>query len=306
MRLLDQTLASNLDDKLAYEFVCEKGCELATPPLRWLIGTELERYRTEAKLSRNEAAARAGVTAAKINNLELGRQAQDPEDLATLLIAYGVPDRDIDRLTNLTGRADESMWWGPWAAVVPDWLKTMVGLEGLAESVFTFQPLIIPGLLQTQEYASAITANSRSIRPDHGERFVGFRMARTRRLTDPERQLSLHAVITESALRLAVGSPEVRRAQLRHLVEMADLPNVTIQVVRPEDGPHPALGGNFVILDFGSAARPVVYVELKDGAVYLQADVEVAAYTMVASDLQRVAISPEQSREYIASMLEQQ
>lgn len=273
--------------------------------LRWLIGSDLARYREEAGLSLAEASARTGISKAKLHHLEFGRQAQDPDDIAKLLSAYGVPDRDVDRLTNLSDRADQANWLAPWAAVVPDWLKTMVGLEGLAESVFTFQPSVIPGLLQTHDYASAITANARSIRPDHGERFVGFRMARTRRLTDTERPLSLHAVITEAALRLAVGSEQVRREQLEHLVSIADFPNITIQVVRPEDGPHPALGGNFVILDFDLAARPVVYVELKDQAVYLQDSEQVAAYTMVASDVQRVAMSPEQSRELIASMLKQ-
>lgn len=281
-----------------------EGYELATPPLRWLIGTELERYRTEAKLSRADAAARAGFTSSKINNLELGRQAQDPDDIAQLLTAYGVPDRDIDRLTNLTGRADEATWWAPWAAVVPDWLKTYVGLEALAESAFCYQPGAIPGLLQTQEYAAAMTASAKSLRQDHGERFVRFRMARTRRLTDPDRPLAVDAVIPEAALRLAVGSPDVKREQLEHLLTITELPTVNIQIVRPEDGPHAALSsGGFVVLNFGEAARPVTYVEIKDGALYLQEEGQVEAYTMVAADLQRVALSPEQSREAIADVL---
>jgi hypothetical protein len=183
-------------------------------------------------------------------------------------------------------------------------VRTYVGLEALAVHAFCFQPFAIPGLLQTQDYAAAVTANAKSIRPDHGERFVKFRMARTQRLTDPARPLALDAVIPEGALRLAVGTPEVRREQLRHLLAMAELPTVTIQVVRPEDGPHSGLSsGGFVVLDFGSAARPVVYVELKDGAVYLQEEMQVDAYTMVVADLQQVAMSPEQSRELIASML---
>ncbi len=276
----------------------------AAAPLRWLIGTELARYREEARLSLNEASARSGIGKAKLHHMEGGRQAQDPDDIATLLTAYNVPARDIDRLTTLTGRADEATWWAPWAAVVPDWLKTYVGLEALADRAFCYQPAAIPGLLQTQEYAAAVTASAKSIRPDHGERFVKFRMARTRRLTDPERPLSVDAVIPEAALRLAVGTPDVRRDQLKHLLTISELPTVTIQVVRPEDGPHSALSsGGFVVLDFGEAARPVVYVELKDGAVYLQAEDQVEAYTMVASDLQRVALSPEQSREFIAEML---
>lgn len=277
----------------------------STSALRWLIGTELKRIRTEARLTIAQAAEKTGMSQPKVAHLEVGRQAQDPDDIAALLTAYGVPDRDIDRLTNLSGRADEATWWGPWAQVVPDWLKTYVGLEALAESVFTFEALVIPGLLQTQEYAAAMTASAKSLRPDHGERFVRFRMARTRRLTDPERPLSLHAVIPEGALRLAVGTPDVRREQLQHLLSMADHSTVTIQIVRPEDGPHSALGGGFVTLDFGSAARPVVYLEHKDGALYLQEETQVDAYTMVANDLRQVAMSPEQSREYIALMLKQ-
>lgn len=277
----------------------------ATPPLRWLIGRELERHRKDAKLTLDEAAGRSRVTRYKVNNLERGIQAQDPQDIAALLAAYGVAARDIDRLTTLTGRADEAMWWAPWEQVVPDWLRTYVGLEALAERVFVFEALIVHGLLQTPDYAAAVTASSRSIRQDHGERFVSFRMARARRLIDPERPLQLHAVIPESALRLAVGSPDVRREQLQHLLTVSELPNVTIQVVRPEDGPHSALGGGFAQLDFGNVAQGVVYVELKDGAVYLQDPDQVDAYTMLAADLAQVAMSPEQSRELIASMLKQ-
>jgi transcriptional regulator with XRE-family HTH domain len=271
--------------------------------LRWLIGTELARYRNDARLSLTDAAARTGISKAKLNHLETGRQQQDPDDIATLLSAYGAQQRDIDRLTSLTGRADDAAWWAPWAQVVPDWLKTYVGLEGLAEQEFTFEPTIIPGLLQTQEYAAAITANSPRVRPDHNERFVGFRMARTRRLTDPERALHLHAVVTEAALRLAVGDLELRRAQLRHLLDMAKQPTVTIQVIRPEDGPHTALTGPFMLLDFGTAARPVVYVELQDGALYLQDPDQVATYKLVARDLRQVALGPEQSIAYIQEMV---
>jgi hypothetical protein len=230
------------------------------------------------------------------------RQHQDPDDIAKVLTAYGAPLRDVDRLASLTGRADDATWWAPWAAVVPDWLKTFVGLEGLADEEFTFEPTIIPGLLQTQEYAAAITASSPPVRRDHGERFVGFRMARTRRLTDPDRALRLHAVLTDGALRLAVGSEELRRAQLQHLVEVAKLPTVTLQVVRPEDGLHTAIAGPFMILDF-DAARPICYVELKDGAIYLQEPDQVSTYRMVARDLEQVALGPEQSIAHIEAMM---
>jgi transcriptional regulator with XRE-family HTH domain len=271
-------------------------------PLRWLIGSELASYREQAGMTLSQVSAITGISTGKLHHLENGRQQQDPEDIAALLEAYGRPARDVDRLTALSGRADEATWWAPWAAVVPDWFRTFVTLEGLATEEVVFEPLVIPGLLQTQEYAAAITADAKNIRPDHGERTVSFRMARAARLTDPDRPLRLHAVIPEWALRLAVGSQEVRNEQLRHLVEMTHLPTVTIQVLRPEDGPHSAMNGGFVALDFGSAARPVVYLEQKDGAMYLQDDLQVEAYRFVASDLAQVAMGPEQSRELITSL----
>jgi transcriptional regulator with XRE-family HTH domain len=271
-------------------------------PLRWLIGVELARYRNAAKLSLTEASDHSGISRAKLGHLETGRQQQDPDDIARLLATYQVDQSDIDRIISLTSRADDATWWAPWAQVVPDWLKTFVGLEGLAESEFVFECIIIPGLLQTEQYAAALTANTPRVRADHSERFVGFRIARTRRLTDPERPLKVHAVLTDGALRLAVGDPELRQAQLRHLLAMAKLPTVTIQVVRPEDGPHTALTGQFVVLGFESV-RSIGYVELHDGALYLQDADQVRTYSMVANDLQRAALSPERSIALIQSMI---
>ncbi|MDQ2882245.1 MAG: helix-turn-helix domain-containing protein [Actinomycetota bacterium] len=271
-------------------------------PLRWLVGVELARYRNTAQLSLTEASQLSGISRAKLGHLETGRQQQDPHDIARLLAGYGAGQADIDRLISLTSRADEARWWAPWAQVVPDWLKTFVGLEGLAESEFVFEPMLIPGLLQTEQYAAAVTANTPRVRADYSERFVDLRIARTRRLTDTERPLRLHAVITEGALRLAVGDPELRRAQLRHLLAMAQLPTVTIQVVRPEDGPHTALTGQFAVLGFANV-RSIGYVELNDGAVYLQDAEQVQSYMMVAEDLQRVALDPNGSISFIQSVV---
>lgn len=271
-------------------------------PLRWLIGIELARHRNQARLSLTDAAARTGYSRAKVGHLETGRQQQTPDEIRLLLRHYGTDRDDIERLISLTGRADEASWWAPWAMVVPDWFTTFVGLERLAEREFVFEPIVLPGLLQTEQYAAAITAETPRVRGDHGERFVAFRIARASRLTDPDRRLQLHAVLAEAALRLAIGDEELRQAQLRHLVTMAALPNVTIQVVRPEDGLHAAGAGQFVVLDF-EPVRSIGYVELIDGAVYLQDPDQVLTYTTVAKSLSRTALDPERSVELIKSMI---
>ena len=273
-------------------------------PLRWLIGTELERRRLSAQLTVAQASDATGIGRPKISHLEKGRQHQDPDDIALLLTAYGAPQHEIDQLRSLTGRSHEATWWTPWARVVPDWLKMFAGLEALADREFAFEPMLIPGLLQTADYAAAITTGSPRLRPDHTERFANFRVARAQRITDVDRPLLLQAVINEAALRLAVGTPDLRNAQLRHLLATADLPTVTLQVLRPEDGMHTATAGSFALLQFESA-RPVCYVEIADDAFYLQEQDAIETYLTVAEDLRQVALSPDKSAAYIESMLPQ-
>ncbi|GIL29242.1 helix-turn-helix domain-containing protein [Actinocatenispora comari] len=269
--------------------------------LRWLIGVELINYRKESTLTQAEATRRTGIGKAKLSSMESGRYQQHPDDVTALLNAYGVAQRDIDRITSLTGRAESRSWLAPWSHVVPDWFRTFVGLEGLATAEFAYDPLIIPGLLQTMEYAEELTRATGFVRPDHSERFVSFRLARARRLT-ADTPLALHAVIGDAALRLTVGDVELRRAQYQHLVELAKQPNITIQVIRPEDGPHGAGTGQFVILEFDKA-RPIAYSELLDGASYVQDQDQVATYRMAADSARTVALSPEKSMALLRSMI---
>ncbi|MFK3982019.1 helix-turn-helix domain-containing protein [Micromonospora sp. NPDC050397] len=269
--------------------------------LRWLIGAELSRYRRDVPMSLSELATASGIGKPKLGHMESGRYQQFPDDIGTVLRACGAAEPAIDRLTSLATRSDAKTWWAPWANVMPDWFKTYVGLEGLAEGAFVFESMVIPGLLQTEEYAQALTIGTGFVRPDHAERFVSFRQTRARRLTEDE-PLTLHAVIGEAALRLRVNGDQTRRDQLAHLVTMSELPNVTVQVVRPEDGPHAAGAiGKFVVLEFGKV-RPIAYTELLDGAMYVQDPDSVRTYSMVAENLRQVALSPADSRAMIREL----
>lgn len=268
--------------------------------LRWLIGVELANFRKQATVAPQEVLDSTGIAKSKLSSMENGRYQQHPDDIAKLLNVYGASQRDIDRLSSLAGNAIGRTWWAPWKHVVPDWVKTFVGLEGLAESEFVFEPMVLPGLLQTEEYAQAITEATGFVRRDHSERFVSFRQARAKRLTDDE-PLALHAVIGEAALRLTVGTPEVRKAQYKHLLNMAKLPTITIQVLRPEDGPHTVTTGQLVVLDFAQA-QSVAYAERLDGSVYVQDQDDVHTYKMAVENLQSVAIAPAKSLALIRSL----
>ncbi|QKW15665.1 helix-turn-helix transcriptional regulator [Verrucosispora sp. NA02020] len=269
--------------------------------LRWLIGAELGRYRREAAMTLTELADRTGIGKPKLGHMETGRYQQFPDDIAAVLSACGGDQPAIDRLTALATRSDAKTWWAPWANVMPDWFKTYVGLEGLADGAFVFESMVIPGLLQTESYAQALTLGTGFVRPDHAERFVSFRQTRAHRLTDDD-PLTLHAVVGEAALRLRVNGDETRQAQLVHLAAMSELPNVTVQVLRPEDGPHAATPlGKFVLLDFAHV-RPIAYTEVLDGAMYVQDPDGVRTYKMVADNLRQVALSPAESRALIREL----
>jgi hypothetical protein len=259
--------------------------------LRWLIGVELRNYRNQAGVTTAVAAKAIGCSAGKVTHLETGRNQQRPDEVEGLLRYYGAPASAVERLSSLAGRADQRAWWAPWTDVVPDWLATFVGLEGLASAVSTYEPILVPGLLQTEGYARAVTYATPRVRGDHAERFVALRLARAARLTGDD-LLLLHAVIGEAALRLDIGDPEIMRSQCRHLLALSERPNVTIQVLRPEDGLHRGVTGAFHVLEF-SDVRPIAYVEIQDGALYVQDTAQVENYLASARNLASVALDPD-------------
>jgi len=266
--------------------------------LRWLIGAELKNARNRAGLSITQLADKSGIGRPKLGHMESGKYTQYPADITKFLEACNATQPDIERLSSLAGKTDEKSWWAPYATVLPDWNRTYVGLEGMASHMFTYEPVVLPGLLQTAEYAETLTEAVGFVRADHAERFVEFRRARAERLTAEDQPLHLHAVIEEGALRRVIGDSELMARQYEHLLAMAEVDNVVIQIARPADGPHAAAPGQFTILDF-DLAQSIAFIEQIDGAVYAQDRDAVNAYKMVSENLERVALNPAKSQELI-------
>ena len=270
--------------------------------LRWLIGTELRQARMRADKTQAEAGKFLGCSQAKINYLEIGKTQQQPEEVVKLLRFYESDVSHVDRLASLAGRADRGTWWAPFSDIVPDWLKTFVGLEGLAVAEFVYCPLLLHGLLQTRDYASALLVNNLRVPVVDVERVVKLRMARQSRLTDEDSPLTFTAVIEESVLDRLVGGADVMRDQLAHLVDLADRDNVTLHVMPLGVPVHDGLDGKFMVLEFADA-QSIGYVEFPDGAVYVQDQDQVAAYTKAAERLRSAALSRADSVAAIKSRL---
>lgn len=236
--------------------------------------------------------------------MESGRNQQQPAEITELLRYYNADQADIDRLAILAASADQQTWWAPWTAVVPDWLRTFVGLEGLASRVTDYATAVMPALLQTEEYSLGVTQGSGRVRPDHSERTVNLRMERQRRLYMEANPVHLTAFIEESVLDRPVGTPETMRAQFEHLLSTAKRENVELRVLPTSVGAHDGFAGPFTLLEF-TAAQAIVYVELVDGAVYVQDQEQIGGYEWIVARLyDEYALSEEDTIKAIQARLD--
>ena len=270
--------------------------------LRWLIGVELHNYRKRAGQTLAAAAKALGCSSGLVGHFEKGLYFPQPEQIAGLLAFYGAPSWDVERLASLSGRADQRTWLAPWNDIIPDWLKTYVGLEGLASYEINYSPLVLHALIQTEAYSRGATAGSARVRPDQVERLVGLRMERQRRLFSDIAPLRLTAIIEESVLDRPIGGNATMCEQLKHLVRLSSRDNIDVLVLPTAVGRHDSLEGMFSVLHF-EQAQSIGYIEYPDGAIYVQDQDQVAAYTRTAESLNSVALSSAESVEAITVRL---
>jgi transcriptional regulator with XRE-family HTH domain len=239
--------------------------------LRILLGAQLRRLREARRISVDDAGKMIGASHSKVSRLETGRVSFKDRDIATLLTLYGVTDEEQRTAFQLLTRsANAHGWWHDYSDILPSWFEAYLGLEEAAQSIRTYEIQFVPGLLQTEEYAHAVTMLGHQSAPaSEVERRVRLRMARQDLLVSPHSP-HLWAALDEAVLRRPVGRPGVMRRQLARLLEAAERPNVTIQVIPFQAGGHAAAGGPFSILRFAEPDLPdVVYLEQLTSALYL-------------------------------------
>lgn len=269
--------------------------------LRFLIGHDLRATRERSGLKQAGAGKMLGCSQAKINYLETGKTQQKPDEVTDLLRAYGAEVEHVDRMSSLAARADQGTWWAPFDDVLPNWFKTFVGLEGLAASASTYGSLLLPGQFQTSGYAAALLKGNLRVPPMDASQVVRARMAR-QRLTDAASPLRFRAIIEEYVLDRIVGGPQVMRAQLEHLLDLMRRDNVELHVMPVGVTVHDGLDGDFLLLDFDEA-QSIGYIEYPTGAIYVQGQDQVAAYTLSADRLCDAALSVSDSADVIAARI---
>lgn len=254
------------------------------------LASELRRLREAAGFTIDEVGEKLECSASKISRIETGHVGVTPRDVRDMLELYTIDDDQREALVQLAREARKKGWWHAYNEV---FTGAFVGLESDASSLRAHQALLIPGLLQTEDYTRVVI---RAIRPDHGEeeieRRVAARMTRQKLLSDAQPP-EYWAIIDEAVLHRMVGGTEIMRAQLLRLLQMAVLPHVTLQVVPFGAGAHAGMEGPFLILGFPEQADPdVVYVENTTTGSYLEEPSDVYRYTLMFDHLRAAALNP--------------
>jgi transcriptional regulator with XRE-family HTH domain len=270
--------------------------------LRILLGAQLRRLRESRGISATEAARAIRASESKISRIELGRSSVREVDVADLLDLYGITDTtEREQLLNLASQSNEHGWWRHYQDVLPAWFQAYLGLEESARFIRSFDVQFVPGLLQTEEYSQAVIELG-SYSYESTERMVQVRQERQRRFAAGGFRLT--AAIDEGALRRPVGSASVMRGQLRHLMDMADRPGLTLQVTPLRTGASYAVPGSFSILSFAAADLPdIVYVEQLTSALYLDKPSDVERYGAALDLICATSTPPDQTSQFICSML---
>jgi transcriptional regulator with XRE-family HTH domain len=254
----------------------------------------------------------------KVSRMETGQRAATLRDVRDLCGMYGVTDQgEVTRLMDLAREGKQQAWWQPYDL---DYFATYVDLEQAATGLSYYHTTVVPGLLQTVDYARAMFAwslptgqlaghladhpqdrrdNLIEYTPERRDQLIDVRVRRQRQLLTRDPAPDLVAVLDEAVLHRMVGGPAIMGAQLQHLVEVSVMPNLALQVIPFGAGAHPAMDNIFTLLEFGDAAPSVVYVEGLMGWLYLERDQEVARYGQVLEHLRSVALPPRETTKLI-------
>ncbi|GIE87991.1 helix-turn-helix domain-containing protein [Actinoplanes regularis] len=267
------------------------------------LGVELKRCREAAHLTQQDVSRHFEWHSAKVTRIETARVAVTPRDVRDLLTLYLVEDEEYrEALIELARSSRERSWWTDYKDIMRP--GNFVGMEAAATSMRCWEPILIPGLLQTEAYMRALISTGRSADPPQRiDRRISLRLTRQSRLQG-EHPLELALIVDESAIRRRIGGEDVMTAQLEHLIETAKLPNISLQVLPFSAGEHSFLGGPCTLLEYRDTTHlDVVYLEGLAGDYYEEQPTEVARYRQEFERLSTRALDHRTTIKMIESLL---
>jgi transcriptional regulator with XRE-family HTH domain len=267
------------------------------------LAHELRRLREAAGLTCEQVAAQIECSASKVSRMETGKVSVTPRDVRDVTAIYGVPDDLRDSLIQLARESRQEGWWHAYADSVQPQLAIYLDNEGAASEIRIYRGSRIPTLLQTADYAHAMSVTRPTSGPQSEDsQLVPLMMERLRRagVSKPK----VWAVLDEAALRREIGGRELMRAQIEHLITLSAMPCMFLQVMPFSAGPHLALDTTFAIFTFPDQYDPdIVCAAYTTGALWIEAATEVRSYTGIFHQLQAAALSLNDSAAFMASVL---
>jgi transcriptional regulator with XRE-family HTH domain len=275
--------------------------EVRSPTVRRReLGALLRKLRTEKGLTVEQAAEQLMFSMSKLSRIETGHGAPSRRDIRDLCALYEVTDEaERERMLKLAAEGKQQAWWQSYDLGY----ATYVGLEAEAVSISAFQSSVVHGLLHTAEYARAGHYGAMPLlNPDQIELQIEAKLTRQRILTR-DNPPKVSVVLDEAALHRVVGGRQVMAAQLAKILDVAALPNVTVQVLPYDVGAHPATESNFTILELPGPTPGIVFVEGLIGSTYLERDDDLIRYQKIFQKLQSIALGSKDSADLIATFL---
>ncbi|GAA1809810.1 helix-turn-helix domain-containing protein [Planosporangium flavigriseum] len=265
--------------------------------VRRALGRRLTLLRTASGKSRREVAeARLGISEPTLHRIETGKVPVTVANVRALCWLYGADESVTAALAELALGTSQEEWWDT-SPAIPEWFKLYVGLEASASQICSYDGEIVPGELQTEQYARSVFGAEQSVDSEVAERQVKLRMQRQKTLFSRSPAPRLVTVLGEGALTRPVGGAAVLEAQIAHLRQVARRDNIEIKVLPWSVGAHAAMAGAFRILDFDDPDDPdVVYLESHVGALYLEEPAEVDEYRRIFELIRKDAIPVEDYR----------
>ncbi|MEV6274616.1 helix-turn-helix transcriptional regulator [Nocardia sp. NPDC051832] len=269
----------------------------STMPRRQL-GRQLRELRTRARMTTRMAAQQLEWSEAKIWRIETGQTSLRSLDVEAMCKIYGAPEELVAPLAALARETKARGWWTSFSDVIPEGFDVYIGLEEAARVLTSYENELVPGLLQTESYARALIAAARpGMSAAEVDRRVQLRLARQQLILRSESPVQLDVVISEAVLWRRIGGPDATAAQLDHLRQVCDLPNIRVQVVQSESEYHDGMEtGRFVMLEFPEGAMgeqpepPVVYIEAFTGPVYLDKTPEIDRYRAAFASIKAASV----------------
>ncbi|GAA1963895.1 helix-turn-helix transcriptional regulator [Amycolatopsis minnesotensis] len=264
------------------------------------LGEALRAALEKAGVTGKEVARELQWSQSEVSRMLSGKRGVRESDVATLLGYCRIGGAEHKRLLKLCEEANKPGWWQQYGSRLPMQLRTYLDHEDKAIAIHEFAPTVVPGLLQTSDYARAVIACSANMPGNEIDNRVAAKIDRAS-IFNRSRPARCIFYLHEFVLRLPAGGPAVMSDQLHHLLRMSVRQSISLRVLPADVGVHAGAAGSFVFMEF-SEIKPVVYLEAETSALFLEEPEEIRSYRKVLASLAETALPEAQSRDLVSSL----